>query len=256
MKYIIANWKSNKNLDGVDRWLKIVGPKSLDIPSDIILIISPSFLHLSYLKNEIAKFGYRIKLCGQNISAYQEGSHTGEIAASQLADFCDYVMIGHSERRKYFGENNHVICKKIKNALEAKLIPIVGLTDTVNQEGLILENLLYNENNFIKQIEDIKINFYLEEVNKILFMYEPISAISKPIGPIGVGQSASIDSIKNAIKTIRFTAANNMIMYGGSVKSDNVKVYFAHDQLAGVVIGTASLDAEEFIRILLHASQI
>jgi len=239
-KYIIANWKSNFQKKDIQNWLKIVGPASKNCPAFLEVMIAPSFIHLEYLKEEIKKNNYSLKLCSQNVSPFSEGAYTGEVSAKQISEYVNFVIIGHSERRKYFGENNEMISQKVLRTLDCNLTPIICISDIDFEKQI----------NFVTGILDKK------QMQNIIFMYEPPSAISKQVGPIGKGEAAPLEEVNSMVLQIKKTAPDSRVFYGGSVKSDNIAQFLKQKDIAGVVIGSASLNGPEFIKIILYASQI
>jgi len=234
MKTVIGNWKSNKNEKEALEWLEIVGPKLGKI-NNLDVSLAPQFPVLSLLKKEIDQKQYPLTLSAQDVGPFDEGAYTGEVSAKILADLVKYVLIGHSERRKNFNETDEMVVQKTKMAVKYGLIPIVCLPD-------------------LEVLKEIK-NFSKDDLKRVIFMYEPPEAISKPIGPIGVGTAASIIEVLRMIKQIKNLTPKSKIFYGGSVKSNNVKIYVQEAEIDGVVIGSASLNPQEFLKIIKNASQ-
>lgn len=236
MKYIVANWKSNKTSIEVKEWLEAVRKANVGPPSATEIILCPSFLHLALIKKEleIQPLAFSLKLGAQNLSPYPEGTYTGEVAARMLAEWIEYVILGHSERRQYFKETNHEIKLKVAQALKYNLIPIVAFSE-------------------LSQVETAAQGLEEKVLEKILFMYEPPEAISRQEGPIGVGQAAPLEQILTMIRKVKELMPQNQVLYGGSVKSDNLALYWQEPEIDGVVAGTASLNPEEFIKMITHA---
>jgi triosephosphate isomerase len=236
VRFIVANWKSNKTIAEVKDWLDKVRQAKITAPKKTEIVLCPSSLHLAFIKKELEAqpLAFDLKLGGQNISAYPEGAYTGEIAARMLAEFVDYVLVGHSERRRYFRETDRKIELKTVLALKNKITPIIAFSK-LSQAKLAVRNLASQER------------------KKVLFMYEPPEAISKQIGPVGVGRAASLDQVLSMVKKIKALFPHNKVLYGGSVKSHNIFLYFSQPEVDGVVPGTASLNAEEFIKLIKNA---
>lgn len=228
-KFIVANWKSNKTSVQAKEWIEEVsnfnpsapiksgsaGGQILNDPKEII--ICPSFTDLSLLKQIIVDKGLPFKLGAQSVSQFSSGAYTGEINAAQLKEFCQYVLIGHSERRTHFAETDDIIQKKVIRAKEAGLKPIVcvqNATTPIPREVLIVA-------------------------------YEPL-------GAIGTGQPdtpENADTIAKAIKE-KFAVA---VLYGGSVTKENVAQFTQKVAIDGVLVGGASLVASDFSAIITHA---
>ena len=237
---IVANWKCNpttkKEAENIFEEIKS-GIESAN--SEVV--ICPSFLYLSELKG--------LALGAQNCFWEEKGAFTGEISAAMLKDLgVEYVIIGHSERRKYFGETDKIINKKIKKANEAglKIIFCVGETAEErdgNKRSEVLERQLKIGLNKIDNMENINI------------AYEPIWAI-------GTGNNCSVEETKESIDFIRkFVEGlykkevddNVRILYGGSVKSENSGAYIKDAGANGLLVGGSSLNSEEFVKIVKSA---
>jgi triosephosphate isomerase (TIM) len=213
-KIIAANWKSNMTKDEAKLWLNEISLALQD--SEIEIIIFPPFTLLDMLSSYIKVNDLPLALGAQDVSKYSSGSYTGEVSASQVAEFADYVLVGHSERRENQNELDEDVNKKIEMAVDHGLKPIVC----------------------ISKIEQVKVLIS----DKIMLAYEPISAIGtgNPEDPQVVFQMAQqIQQIKNY-----------KIIYGGSVDSQNANLYLKNDSISGLLIGKNSLDASSFINIL------
>jgi triosephosphate isomerase len=181
----------------------------------------------------------RFKLGAQNMHWERSGAYTGEISGLFLkAVGCEYVVVGHSERRHVMGETDEMINKKLKTALEIGLIPIfcVGETEAEREEGNT-EAVIERQ---IKQgMEDIE-----NEAHKIIFAYEPVWAI-------GTGKTATPEQVVAVHKFIRSMLKKpSTILYGGSVKPDNVDSLMKEEEIQGALVGGASLKPESFARII------
>jgi len=229
---IVANWKMNpasaKEAENIFKGIKkgIKGAKSE-------VVVCPPNIFLSQLSG--------IVLGAQNVFYEDKGAFTGEVSAVMLKDLgAEYVIIGHSERRKYFGETDEIINKKIKKALEVglKVIFCIGETQEQHDAGKrneILESQIKTGLNGI------------ENLNNINIAYEPVWAI-------GTGKNCSVDDTKSAIDFIKSLAGENVrVLYGGSVKSENSGAYIKEALANGLLVGGASLIAEEFAKIVKSA---
>jgi triosephosphate isomerase len=216
---IIANLKSYKNENEAKTWLesfKKITDLSLDFTQKEI-IICPSFTQLFSFFSYILANNIQVKLGSQNISPFDEGAYTGEVNAKQIKDFAKYVLIGHSERRQNFNENDDMLTKKVEIALEYGLSPIFLIQ---NQEDLIPQGVQ-------------------------IVAYEPVAAIGT--GTADTPENA--DAVAAAIKSKN----NAQVLYGGSVTAENVKSFTAKTNIDGVIVGSASLDAAEFLKIIQNA---
>ncbi|MBU2632743.1 triose-phosphate isomerase [Patescibacteria group bacterium] len=210
---IIANWKSNKTVGEAREWWKIFSNTlSKSSSKEKLVIICPSFTLLPLLKEEIKNSELEILLGAQDVSAFEQGSNTGEVNARQIKEFADYVIIGHSERRGSLKEDNEILAEKVKRAKEAKLSTIF---------------CIQGENTLIP-----------EGVN--LIAYEPIFAI-------GTGNPETPENAETVANTVKKDAR---FLYGGSVKSDNIQAFSKKRNIDGVLVGGASLNPLEFAKIV------
>jgi triosephosphate isomerase len=235
---IAGNWKMNKDT-AESRALVL---KLLELAGDVKdrdVILIPPFTSLPHVA-EILK-NTRFKLGGQNMHWERSGAFTGEISGLFLkAVGCEYVLIGHSERRHVMGETDEWINKKLKTALEIGLISIfcVGETENEREQGRTEEVLTTQLEKGLKGIEN--------EVHKMILAYEPVWAI-------GTGKTATPQQASEAHKFIRGKLKKPAaILYGGSVKADNVDTLMQEKEVNGVLVGGASLKAEEFTRIIQY----
>jgi triosephosphate isomerase (TIM) len=217
---IVANLKSYKNENEAKNWLESF-KKMVNVGSDTIqkeVIICPSFTQLFSFSSYFSSNNIDIALGAQNISPFDEGAYTGEVNAKQVKDFANYVLIGHSERRKNFNETEEMLTQKVEMALKYDLIPIF---------------LVQGKDNLIPH--EIKI-----------VAYEPIFAI-------GTGTPDTPESADAVAAAIKSTRADLMVLYGGSVKSTNVKSFTEKSNIDGVLVGGASLEAEELLKVIENA---
>ena len=220
-KIIIANWKSNPtNL--------IEAKKLFNEVKETKAVICPPFPYLSVFKYKF--------LCAQDCHWELSGAFTGEVSAPMLKDLgVKHVIIGHSERRKYFKETDEIINKKLKAALKVGLRPILCVGENKSQE---VERVI---NNQLKK--DLK-GIAKKDLKKIIIAYEPVWAI-------GTGNFCSVDKA-NKVREFIKEKLDNKILYGGSVNSKIAKGYLKIG-FDGLLIGNASLDAEEFRKIAKNA---
>lgn len=228
--FIIANWKSNKTSLEAKEWLQEISNFSFDpelrtegqfpISNETQkeIIVCPSFVHLPLMKAFVKERGLPIKLGAQNISPFGEGAYTGEVNGRQIKEFADYILIGHSERQKYFFENKKVLDKKIVMAQKHDLTPIYFLQ---SKTDLVPENIS-------------------------IAVYEPPNSISPGIPDTPENADSAAVSIKEK---------NNVkyVLYGGNVISKNVKSFTVMPAIDGVLVGRASLDVNEFAEVIKNA---
>ncbi len=224
-KYIIGNWKSNKNLLEVQSWFtefnelfKQGSQTSLD---NLEIVICPPFIYLPEAAKLINNFNLPVSLGAQDVSPFSAGAYTGEVEASQIADFAKFVLIGHSERRSNFGENSQLLFAKADQAKQHGLQTIYCVPDSQTK---------------IPQ-------------SVSLVAYEPVWAI-------GTGKTESRENAVKVADSIRKNLKAAKIIYGGSVNSKNIKDFLAGNGLDGVLPGGASLDAGSFWEMIKNASRI
>lgn len=218
--WIIANWKSNKNIGEALEWLAVVGPK-LPRNEKLKVAVCPQFTELEELKKEVQVGGYPLLVGSQDLSPFPQGSFTGEESAQTLHQFVDLAILGHSERRKNFGETDEMVADKAKQALENQIIPLVCVQD---------------ENTPVP--EGVK-----------LIAYEPIFAI-------GTGTPDTPDNANKVSGEIMAKNENVTVLYGGSVNSENATAFVKQENIAGLLIGKSSLDAEEFVKIVTLCEEL
>ena len=252
-KTIIAgNWKMYKTIGEAIELANGLKRQLFDIPNDIIeIVICPSFVALSEVAEIITDTN--IKLGAQDMHWQEEGAFTGEVSAKMLKDVgCQFVIIGHSERRQYFGETNETVNKKIKTALKYNLTPIMCVGETLEERenGLTFKVLDEQVKNSLKDISDA-------ELTKIVIAYEPVWAI-------GTGKNATPKQAEEAQKYVRQllkkmyneeVAQNVRIQYGGSVNPDNIVDLVRQPDVDGALVGGASLKIETFSEIVRKASE-
>ncbi|MFH2057831.1 MAG: triose-phosphate isomerase [Pseudomonadota bacterium] len=244
---IAGNWKMYKTGLQAVKTARDLADLCRDI-QDVEVMIAPTFLSLPLVVPAIQDSC--IKVGAQNLYFEQEGAYTGEISAQMIkAAGAEYVIIGHSERRQYFGETDTSVCKKIKAATQAGLKPIlcIGETDGQREDGktfLVLD----------KQVSDGLKSFGLDELKDLVLAYEPVWAI-------GTGKTANADQVKDVHQYLRSLlkdkfsqdlASQTRILYGGSVKPGNAKELMGIEDVDGALVGGASLDADTFINIIKY----
>lgn len=237
MEPIIAgNWKMNKE-PGESRALV---QKLMELTGDVkdrIMILIPPFTSLASV-GELVR-NSRFKLGAQNMHWERSGAYTGEISGLFLkAVGCDYVVIGHSERRHVMGETDEMINKKLKTALEIGLIPILcaGEKEEEREAGKTEAVIERQIKEALKDVEN--------EAHKIVFAYEPVWAI-------GTGKTATSQQAVEVHKFIRgMLKKPSTILYGGSVKPENVDILMKEEEIQGALVGGASLKPESFARII------
>ena len=242
--FCIANWKMNKSLDESKKYLDQLSSKDLNV-SNSNLIICPSFISLPAMS--LVKKNTTITFGSQNVSYKEKGALTGEISISMLENInCDWVIIGHSERRQYFLESNDSIASKMQLVLKSKLNPILCIGETLEERNdNLTKNILENQ----LKTAFSKVDFNCCFNKDILIAYEPVWVI-------GTGISADIETISNNIRIIKniinnydINNCNIYLLYGGSVNEVNASEIFNINNMNGFLIGTSSLDVDTLYSI-------
>lgn len=245
---IAGNWKMNTTLEKARDLVREMLSR-LDAIPGVDKIICPPFVSLAAVKELIQ--GSSIKLGAQNLYFEEQGAYTGEVSPLMLCDLCQYVIIGHSERRQYFNETDEVVNKKIRAAQKSGLKPIL----------CVGEKLEENEAGNTELVVTRQLTLSLESIDyspDLMVAYEPIWAI-------GTGRAATGDQANETIGLIRDTiarlydkavAGEMRILYGGSVTGDNIAEYTRQSEIDGALVGGASLKADQFLSIVRQTSQI
>ncbi|MGM9816852.1 MAG: triose-phosphate isomerase [Lepagella sp.] len=245
-KNIVAgNWKMNTTLDEGVELANDVNALLKEKKANCEVIVCVPFTHLTsvnaVLEPELVKLG------AENCSEHAKGAYTGEVSAAMVKSTgAQYVILGHSERRQYFAENNEQLLAKTKIALENGLAPIFCVGEVLEQR----ENGSFNE--VVKEQVEALFSLSAEEFAKVVIAYEPVWAI-------GTGKTATADQAQDMHAHIRQVIAdkygaevadNTSILYGGSCKPSNAKELFAKPDVDGGLIGGASLKAADFLGII------
>jgi triosephosphate isomerase len=248
MPLIAGNWKMHNNhLEALALVQKLAFSLSTKDFKAVEVAVLPPFTALRSVQTLVMGDKLEIRYGAQDISAHDDGAYTGEVSGSMLAKLgCGYVLAGHSERRRYHGEDDALVNAKVKAALKWGLVPIlcVGETLEVRRAGDHLGHTM-------AQLDGALAGVAAEKVAGMVIAYEPVWAI-------GTGEIASPADAQEAAAAIRGrvsavhgpdAAANVRILYGGSVKADNIAVMMAQPAIDGALVGGASLDAGTFARI-------
>ena len=225
---VVANFKAHKNWHEMESWIDQVAPRAGEFAGTVI--ICPSFPFLASASSKLQIQNSKLKLGTQDIYKFDQGPYTGEVSASQFANLCRFAIVGHSERRKYFGETDSDVIQKVGFLINNSITPILCVSD------------LQQLDSYVKEGKTI-----VDNAQKIIFVYEPPSAISadkdyKPEDPEVANQNAGeIGKILN--KKV-------VTIYGGSINPQNVKSFFSKENIAGGLIGQACLEAETFLQLI------
>lgn len=248
-KVIAGNWKMNMLPNEAIEYIQAFEPMVKNSKAEIILCVPYTDLFYCLLNTQ----GTNIKIGAQNMHFAETGAYTGEVSGKMLkAIGVEYVIIGHSERRQYYGETDESVNKKIKAAFEYELKPIVCVGETLEErEAGKTEEIITTQTKLALD------GLSKEQVKNTIIAYEPIWAI-------GTGKTATSEDANNSIKAIREeikriygeeVSSEVIIQYGGSVKSSNAKELFSTSDIDGGLVGGASLKPEEFSKIVNYDVQ-
>ncbi len=244
--FIAGNWKMYKTVSEAITLAKEIARGCQD---GVEVAIAPPFTALYVVSKEIK--GTSLKLAAQNMFWENEGAYTGEISPIMIKDIgCNYVIIGHSERRQYLGENNEIVNKKILAAIKAGLVPILCIGERLKErkDGKTFEIVK-------KQLLSALEGILLTDADKLVIAYEPVWAI-------GTGLTATPDQAQEVHNYLRQLLAEKFggkvakgirILYGGSVKPENICDLMEKGDIDGALVGGASLKASTFLKIINYS---
>jgi triosephosphate isomerase len=244
-RVIAGNWKMYKNQKQTRAFFRAFKPLVTDV-TDCDIVIAPPFTNIPAAVK--AAKGTAIAISAQDVFWEKEGAFTGQISTGMLVEAgCRYTIVGHSERRQFFGDTNETVLKKTKAALAAGLTPVVCIGEMlVDREAGHTEKVI--EDQFKGSVGSLT----QEEFSRILIAYEPVWAI-------GTGRTATPEIAAAVHKFVRLCAAAQFsanhasalrILYGGSVKPDNIQGLMAQEELDGALVGGASLDPKSFASLV------
>lgn len=218
--WIIANWKSNKNISEALDWVSQVGPQ-LPKRDDLKVVVCPTFSTLSEVKKAVTVGNFPLLVGAQDLSPLEVGAYTGEESAELLKELASVAILGHSERRQNFSETDEMVAKKVAQAKQFNITPLVCVqrSDTPVPEGCKL------------------------------VAYEPVWAI-------GTGHPDTPDNASQIARALKQKYGQDLeVLYGGSVTAENIEAFVSQLDINGVLIGKTSLDAREFITICQTISE-
>lgn len=242
---IVGNWKMHKSISEARELITRIVERTSGL-NKCEIVVAPPFTAL-FAACEAAR-GSKVKIAAQNLHWESKGAFTGEVSASMLIDAgCSSVIIGHSERRQYFGETDETVNFKVKSALNSGLKPVICVGETLEERenGATLPVIK-------RQVEAGLKGIAKEAVLPVVIAYEPVWAI-------GTGKTATSGQAQEVHKFIRDTVKSLFngqiseklrILYGGSVKPSNIKELMSMPDIDGALVGGASLDLESFIGIV------
>ena len=245
---IAGNWKMNTTVNEATALVNAM-LDGLDKIDNIEKLICPPFVSLAAVRELIQ--GTSIKLGAQNLFYAEKGAYTGEISPLMLAGLCEFVIIGHSERRQYFNEAGETVNRKIAAALKVGLKPILCIGESLEE----------NEVGKTREVVTGQLESSLAGIaatGSLVVAYEPVWAIGTGRAATGEQSNAVISLIRQHISELYDveTAQAIRILYGGSVTADNASEFMAQPEIDGALVGGASLKASEFLSIISQTSEI
>jgi triosephosphate isomerase (TIM) len=246
--FVAGNWKMNKTVEQARALVAEMLPGLQAVPS-VERVLCPPFTSLATLSGMLADSG--VGLGAQNMHWEPSGAFTGEVAPAMVKEFCQYVIIGHSERRTYFGETDATVNRRVKAALANQLIPIVCVGETLaeNEAGQTVDVVTRQILEGLKELP-------VEQARQVVVAYEPVWAIGTGRAASGPGANAVLsDFIRPALEILfgANVAQATRIIYGGSVTSSNAAEFFGQSEIDGALVGGASLKTAEFVKIIQAA---
>jgi triosephosphate isomerase len=245
---IAGNWKMNTTASEAER-LVLEMLERLDNIRGVEKVLCPPFVSL--VGTNMMLQSSSIKLGAQNMYFEAKGAYTGEVSPLMLVELCEFVILGHSERRWYFGETDELVNKKVKAALANKLKPILCVGERLEEK----------EAGKTEEVVGRQLRAALsgiEPVRDLVIAYEPVWAIGTGKAATGEQAAATIQFIRGVVARLwnRNIAQDLRILYGGSVTSTNISEFISHPEIDGALVGGASLKAEEFVSIVQQAAEI
>jgi len=246
--FVAGNWKMNTTAVEAER-LVLEMLEKLDGIERVEKVLCPPFVSLVAVSMMLQ--GSSIKLGAQNMYFEAKGAYTGEISPLMLKELCEFVILGHSERRWYFEETDDIVNKKVKAALANKLKPIL----------CVGERLEENEAGKTEEMVDRQVTAALngiEPVYDLVIAYEPVWAIGTGKAASGKQAAATIQFIRAVVAKLwnKGIAQDLRILYGGSVTGANIAEFIFYPEIDGALVGGASLKAEEFVSIVEKTAEI
>lgn len=241
---VAGNWKMNKTAAEARQLIEEMLP-GLEAVTSVENLICPTFLAVPAVA-ELLKDS-PVALGGQNVYWEESGAFTGEIAPAMLAEFCQYVIVGHSERRAYFNETDETVNKRAKAALKHGMVPVVCVGETLEEKEAGKADEVV-----ARQMKDGLNGLVVSSADKLVVAYEPVWAI-------GTGKAAYPDDASKIIGGVIRPALTELfgeeiaqgvrVLYGGSVKPGNAADFFSEEEVDGALVGGASLKAADFVAI-------
>ncbi len=247
--FVAGNWKMNMTVEAARSLVYAMSARLREIKG-VEKVLCPPFTALQAVRALLE--GSDLGLGAQNMHWEEKGAFTGEVSPSMVRELCGYVILGHSERRLYFGETDETVSRKVQAAAKTDLIPIVCVGETLQQyEGGLTAEVVAKQ---VKQgLSQVPADF----ASRIVVAYEPVWAI-------GTGKASTVENATGVVASLIRPALSGLfgaaaaqairVLYGGSVTASNAAQYFGSPEIDGALVGGASLKAEDFVTITQAAA--
>jgi len=246
--FVAGNWKMNTTVTEAEQ-LVLEMLEKLDVTEGVEKVLCPPFVSLVAISMMLQSSS--IKLGAQNMYFETKGAYTGEISPLMLRRLCEFVILGHSERRWYFGETDEIVSKKVKASVENNLKPILCVGERLE------ENEAGKTEEVVRRQVTVALTG-LEPIRDLVIAYEPVWAIGTGKAASGKQAAATIQFIRDVVAKLwnNSIAQDLRILYGGSVTSANIAEFVLYSEIDGALVGGASLKAEEFVSIVEKTAEI
>ncbi len=247
-KIVIGNWKMNKNFDEAEELICQIEDKLENYNYATEVVLCPPILYAELVTDHANDDGASFYAGLQNVSEYTDGAYTGEVSASMMANMdVSFCIVGHSERRKYFGETNAIVLSKMQRLLEQDIVPVMCCGETLEERNTGTHFSLVQQ-----QIEETLYRLTPVQMEHTMIAYEPIWAIGTGITATPVQAQEMLAFIRSLIEKKFGTemAIGTYILYGGSCNATNALELFSQQDVDGGLIGGASLKADDFVKII------
>jgi triosephosphate isomerase len=247
---IAGNWKMHTRLAEAKALAEAVRKGLPPLPQGVQIVLCPPFISLAAVREMVG--GSPIALGAQNLHFADQGAYTGEVSPLMLAGLCQYVIIGHSERRQYFHEEDEFLQKKVAAAFRVGLTPILCVGETLEQHGAGQTEAVV-----CRQLQGALQGLQPPRGRELILAYEPVWAIGTGNAATGVGANGIITYLRSCLAELWGTdeAGRSPILYGGSVTPANTAEFISQPDVDGALVGGASLKAPDFLAIIREAIQ-
>ena len=245
---VAGNWKMNTTVGEAVKLVEAMQPL-LESINNVEKVVCPPFISLTAIQQKLK--GSSVKIGAQNMYFEGKGAYTGEISPVMLAGICEYVILGHSERRQYFNETSEIINKKVHASLKTGLKPILCVGESLAQYEAGMTEITVT-NHVVNALKDIPAS------SNLVIAYEPVWAIGTGKAATGVQANQIIGMVRDIVAKLYSDsfAQDLRILYGGSVTGDNISEFAGQPEIDGSLVGGASLKVDQFVSIIRQTAEI